>query len=102
MGKESTCNTRNSRDAGLIPGLERSPERGNGNPLQYSCLESHPGQRSLAGYCLQGHKESNTIEHDMAKTYINWNDFKFKRLIATNVGKMRNNGISTHCWWKQA
>ena len=26
-------------DSGLIPGLERSPGEGNGNPLQYSCLE---------------------------------------------------------------
>ena len=25
-------------DAGLIPGLGRSPGEGNGNPLQYSCL----------------------------------------------------------------
>ena len=25
-------------DVGLIPGLERSPGEGNGNPLQYSCL----------------------------------------------------------------
>ena len=25
-------------DAGSIPGLGRSPEEGNGNPLQYSCL----------------------------------------------------------------
>ena len=102
MGKESTCNTGNSRNAGFIPGLERSPGGGNGNPLQYSCLQNHPGQKSLAGYSLQGRKESNTAEHDTVKTYINWNDFKFKRLTATNVGKMRNNGISTHYWWKQA
>ena len=27
------------RHTGLIPGLERSPREGNGNPLQYSCLE---------------------------------------------------------------
>ena len=27
-------------DLGLIPGLGRSPEEGNGNPLQYSCLEN--------------------------------------------------------------
>ena len=27
-------------DVGLIPGLERSPGVGNGNPLQYSCLEN--------------------------------------------------------------
>ena len=28
------------RDADLIPGWERFPGEGNGNPLQYSCLES--------------------------------------------------------------
>jgi len=33
--KESACN---AVDAGLIPGLGRSPGEGNGNPLQYSCL----------------------------------------------------------------
>ena len=36
-GKESACN---ARDPGLIPGLGRSPGEGNGNPLQYSCLEN--------------------------------------------------------------
>ena len=34
--KESACN---AGDPGSIPGLGRSPE-GNGNPLQYSCLEN--------------------------------------------------------------
>ena len=29
-----------TRDAGLIPVLGRSPGVGNGNPLQYSCLEN--------------------------------------------------------------
>ena len=29
-----------TRDAGSIPGLERSPGEGTGNPLQYSCLEN--------------------------------------------------------------
>ena len=28
-------------DVGLILGLQRSPGEGNGNPLQYSCLENH-------------------------------------------------------------
>ena len=36
-GKESTCNT---GDAGSIPGWGRSPGEGNGNTLQYSCLEN--------------------------------------------------------------
>ena len=35
--KESAYNT---GDPGLIPGLGRSPGEGNGNPLQYSCLEN--------------------------------------------------------------
>ena len=34
-GKESACQ---AGDAGSIPGSERSPGEGNGNPLQYSCL----------------------------------------------------------------
>ena len=36
-GKASACN---ARDPGLIPGLGRSAGEGNGNPLQYSCLEN--------------------------------------------------------------
>ena len=36
-GKESVCN---SVDPRSIPGLGRSPEEGNGNPLQYFCLEN--------------------------------------------------------------
>ena len=30
----------NAEDSGSIPGLERSPGVGNGNPFQYSCLEN--------------------------------------------------------------
>ena len=37
-GKESACQ---AGDASLILGSGRSPGRGNGNPLQYSCLENH-------------------------------------------------------------
>ena len=44
--KESTCN---EGDLCSIPGLERSPRGGHGNPLQYSCLENSHRQRSLVG-----------------------------------------------------
>ena len=37
MGKNLPAN---AEDAGSIPGSERSPGVGNGNPLQYSCLEN--------------------------------------------------------------
>ena len=36
-GKASACN---AGDLGSIPGSGRSPGEGNGNPLQYSCLEN--------------------------------------------------------------
>ena len=48
--KKSPANGGELRDLGLIPGLGRSPGRGHGNPLQYSCLGNHHGQGSLAGY----------------------------------------------------
>ena len=38
--KYPLANAGDTRDAGLIPGLGRSPARGHGNPLQYSCLEN--------------------------------------------------------------
>ena len=36
----STYNAEAAGDAGLIPGWERSPGGGHGNPLQYSCMEN--------------------------------------------------------------
>ena len=36
-GKVSACN---AGDLGLIPGSGKSPGEGNGNPLQYSCLDN--------------------------------------------------------------
>ena len=41
VGKESACN---AGHPGLIPGSGRSPGEGNGNPLQYSCLENPMGK----------------------------------------------------------
>ena len=38
--KNLPAKARDARDAGLIPGSGRSPGGGNGNPLQYSCLEN--------------------------------------------------------------
>ena len=39
-GKEPTTNAGHAGDVGSIPGSGRSPGGGNGNPLQYSCLEN--------------------------------------------------------------
>ena len=45
MVKESACN---ARDLGSIPGSERFPGGGHGNPFPYYHLENPHGQRSLA------------------------------------------------------
>ena len=60
--KNLPANAGDARDMGSIPGWGRSLGVGNGNPLQYSFLESH-GQRSLVGYSPKGRKESDTTEH---------------------------------------
>ena len=39
-GSEVKASACNAEDLGLIPESERSPGEGNGNPLQYSCLEN--------------------------------------------------------------
>ena len=50
MVKNTFANAGDIRDMGSIPGLERYPGGGHGNPLQYSCLENHIGERRPAGY----------------------------------------------------
>ena len=64
VGKESTCN---AGDLRLIPGLGRSPEGGNGNPLWYSCLVSHR-QRNLTDFSPWSRK----VGHDWARTHAGW------------------------------
>ena len=55
-GKEFACN---AGDLGSIPELGRSPAEGNGNPLQYSCLENpmdkEPGRLQSMGSQRVGH-----------------------------------------------
>ena len=60
--KNPPANAGDIRDVGSIPRLGRSPGAGNGNPLQYSCLENPIDRGSLVGYVPQGPKELNTTE----------------------------------------
>ena len=63
-GEGSTCQYRRHRDTGLIPGLGRSPGEGDGNPLQYSCLENSMDSGAWwATYSPCGCKELDTSEH---------------------------------------
>ena len=47
-GSNSRESARNAGDVGSIPGLGRSPGEGNGNPLQFPCLEN-PMDRAAMG-----------------------------------------------------
>ena len=61
-GSEVKTSARNAGDPGSIPGSGRSPGEGNGNALQYSCLEN-PMDRGAWWYTVpQGRKESDTTE----------------------------------------
>ena len=61
-GSDGKASAYNAGDPGLIPGLGRNPGEGNGNPLQYSCLEKSHGCRGVVGYNPWGCKESDTTE----------------------------------------
>ena len=58
-GKDSACN---AGDLGLIPGLEGSPEEGEGYPLRYSGLEN----------------SMDCIVHGVAKSWTRLSDFQFQ------------------------
>ena len=55
-GSDGKASAYNMGNPGLIPGSEGSPGAGNGNPLQYPCLES------LVSYSPWGRKELDTTE----------------------------------------
>ena len=53
---------RRCKRCGFDPWAGKIPGEGNGNPLQYTCLENDHGQRSLAGYSPWSRKESDMPE----------------------------------------
>ena len=59
VSKESACS---AGGLGSIPGLGRSPGEGNGNPLQYSCLEN-PMDRGIRWATVHG---VTRVEHNLA------------------------------------
>ena len=58
-GPDSKASVYNAGDLGLIPGSGRFPGKGNGNPLQDSCLEN---PTDGGAWCPWGRKESDTTE----------------------------------------
>ena len=74
-GSDGIASAYNAGDPGSVPVLERSPGEGNGNPLQYSCLEN-PMDRGAwlqsTGYSPWGRNELDTTERPHFHFFFNW------------------------------
>ena len=60
-GSDGKASAYNAGDPGSIPGLGRSSGEGNGNPIQYSCLEN-PMYRGTWRAAVHGVAESDTTQ----------------------------------------
>ena len=74
MVKNRSVNTGNVRDTDSIPGLGRSPGEGNGNPLQYSCLENSMDRGAW-----------QAIVHGVAKSWIRPSNFTCCAVLSHSV-----------------
>ena len=83
-GSEVKASASNAGDLGSIPGSGRSPGEGNGNPLQYSCLEN---PMDIEGDSPWGRKESDTTEQ--LHLHLGGLNNRHFFLIALDAGKFK-------------
>ena len=81
-GSEVKASASNAVDPGSIPGLGRSPGEGNGNPLQYSCLENP----------MDGGAWWATV-HGVAKSRTRLSDFAFVAQLVKNLPTMQETRV---------
>ena len=81
VGKESDCN---AGDPGSIPGFRRYPGEGNGNPLQYSCLEN-PMDRGAWQVTVHGTANSQGQLGDYATTEVSFSYVKRFCLLICSI-----------------
>ena len=60
MVKNPPANAGDARDTSVVPGLGKSTGEGNGNPLQYSCLENSMDRGAWLAIVPVGHR----VRHD--------------------------------------
>ena len=72
-------------DLGSVPGSGRSPGEGNGNALQYFCLENPMDRGALVGYSWWGRKESDMTEFTSLSEVLTCTVFPDEALVAQRV-----------------
>jgi len=92
VGKESTGN---AGDPSLIPGSGRSPGEGNGNPLQYSCLEN-PMDR---GAWWATHYGVSRVEHELTTKPPPLCDILVEFFRGPYCGRLTGLLLSLVCIW---
>ena len=88
-GKASACN---AGDPGSIPGSGRSPGEGNGNPLQYSCLENSIDEGGWQA-TVHGVAKSRTRLSDFTKSlshYIHTSEYTYLSFLALSLRGSRS------------
>ena len=88
VGKESACK---AGDQGSIPGSGRSPEEGNGNPLEYSCLENSI-DRGAWWATVHGVTKSQTRLSDNTQSFNYWQIFNLSLVSLFSI--VRSSAIS--------
>ena len=69
VSKDLPANAGDPGDMGLIPGARISPEGGNGNPLQYSCLENPMGWWTTVHRVEKSQMTDRTCAHAHTHTH---------------------------------
>ena len=103
MIKNPPANAGHIGDLGSIPGLGRSPREGNGNPLQYSCLENSMDwgawQATVHGVAkgqtrLTMHKHTHTHTHTHTEYMCM---YRYKHILAQN--RLTYSVLTWKPWW---
>ena len=99
-GKESVWN---AGDMGSIPGSGRSSGEGNGNSLQYSCLEN-PMEEELGGLLAMGLQRvghnwvTNTYNRNLCLSHAKWNIFQNDSRYLSFIGSILFVDQSKELW----
>ena len=84
-GSDGKVSAWNAGDLGLIPGSGRFPGRGNGNPLQYSCLEN-PRDGGAWWTAVSGVAQSRTrLKRLSSSSSSSWNSITSTSFVRSNA-----------------